>query len=275
VITVASRVHAALLGLACGDALGAPLEGLAVAQARHQFGWVTELRHDPADPYAPHIGTSITSQLITSARAALSTALEPLPPSNGGPADAPLARTLPIALMHRERGDILARRVAGTPRGTPTDVACAIYSLWIAELLDGVAMAAAWREALSIVRACHDSDPRRVGFASRAAAADFWNQLEELPSRTYEELQREEGGASTDKVLSTAAWCCLSARDVEETLALAVNLAGHSSAIAAVAGGAAGACYGEERIPRRWVEPLRAREELTILAHALVRVRAL
>ena len=275
VVTVPSRIHAALLGVACGDALGAPLDGLTMRQARHQHGWVTEMRGDDAGGQATATGTNITVQLIAAARAA-ATSHEPLDLTNETPEDAPLARTLPVALAHRGRGTMLARRVATKPRGTRTDVCCTIYTLWIAELLDGAGMHEAWRHAIQMAQVYTLGDARRMGTrASPVVPYDVWRQFETVQSVAYEQLQPSGHASHATELLQAAAWCCLNARDIEETLILAANLAGNASAISAIAGGAAGTCYGEERVPRRWVERLGVRDELQTIGHALAQARAL
>ena len=228
------------------------------------------------DGYAPATGTSITVQLMAAARAALATSHEPMDPTGEAPEDAPLLRTLPVALAHRGRGTMLARRVATNPRGTQTDVCCMLYTLWIAELIEGAVMHDAWRHAIAMAQVYTLGEARRTGAtASPILPYDFWRQFETVQSLGYDQLQPSGHARSAAEMLQAAAWCCLNARDLEETLTLTVNLAGHASAISAVAGGAAGTCYGEERVPRRWVERLRARDELFAIGHALAQARAL
>lgn len=52
-----------------------------------------------------------------------------------------------------------------------------------------------------------------------------------------------------------------------------VNLAGESDTMAAVADGAAGACYGAAAIPRRWLERLYQRERLEQVSERLSALR--
>lgn len=54
--------------------------------------------------------------------------------------------------------------------------------------------------------------------------------------------------------LEAAVWCCLHGDSLETILVDVVNLAGESDTMAAVAGGATGACYGAAAIPRCWLE---------------------
>lgn len=78
--------------------------------------------------------------------------------------------------------------------------------------------------------------------------------------------------ASTGYVLDSlqAALCCFNSTDsFEEALITAVNLGGDADTIAAITGQIAGAYYGVEEIPKRWLEKLHQRDEIQILAAQL------
>ena len=66
-------------------------------------------------------------------------------------------------------------------------------------------------------------------------------------------------------------------RNFEECLATTVNQGGDADTTGAIAGGLAGAYYGFEDIPRRWLKKMdkRVMEELTGLAEQLVRLSPL
>src|SRR5690606_9321577 len=84
----------------------------------------------------------------------------------------------------------------------------------------------------------------------------FWEWLAAVETLTYEQLQPSGYAGYVVECLEAAAWCCLKSQTLEEALVQAVNLAGEADTIAAVAGGAAGAFWGEEAIPPRWLEKL-------------------
>lgn len=66
-------------------------------------------------------------------------------------------------------------------------------------------------------------------------------------------------------VLSTvmaAFWALLNHNGLEETVVAAVALGGDADTNGAVTGALAGACYGAGAIPRRWIELLQPRDEL-------------
>jgi hypothetical protein len=90
----------------------------------------------------------------------------------------------------------------------------------------------------------------------------FWERLERIETLQYDDLLPSGYAGYVLECLEAAAWCCLRAGSLEQALILAVNLAGEADTIAAVAGGAAGAAWGRDAIPVRWLDELHHREEL-------------
>ena len=66
--------------------------------------------------------------------------------------------------------------------------------------------------------------------------------------------------------LKCALWCFLNTASLESAIVEAVNMGGDADTVGAVCGALAGACYGKEAIPPRWLEPLSGREEIEKLA---------
>jgi ADP-ribosyl-[dinitrogen reductase] hydrolase len=66
--------------------------------------------------------------------------------------------------------------------------------------------------------------------------------------------------------LQAAVWCFLKTSSFEDALVTAVNLGGDTDTVGAVCGALAGASYGLEAIPQRWLDPLQSREEILQLA---------
>lgn len=60
--------------------------------------------------------------------------------------------------------------------------------------------------------------------------------------------------------LEAALWCLLKTESFEECVLKAVNLGGDSDTTAAIAGGLAGALYGLDAIPQRWLDTLLKRD---------------
>ncbi|MCE5994105.1 ADP-ribosylglycohydrolase family protein [Pseudomonas sp. KCA11] len=75
-----------------------------------------------------------------------------------------------------------------------------------------------------------------------------------------------------DQVLAVGLWCALTARSLEEGVAMAVNHSGDSSSTGLVVGHLLGAQYGAAAIPPRWLERLELRQVITQVAEDIERV---
>lgn len=69
--------------------------------------------------------------------------------------------------------------------------------------------------------------------------------------------------------LDAALWCLARTDDFEQAVIEAVNLGGDTDTIGAVTGQLAGAVYGASAIPRRWRDGLHAADRIVALAHQL------
>ena len=72
--------------------------------------------------------------------------------------------------------------------------------------------------------------------------------------------------------LEAALWCFSKAHSVEETILMAANLGDDADTTAAIAGQLAGAFYGVAAIPKNWLAHLVMRDEITELADRLLTV---
>lgn len=80
--------------------------------------------------------------------------------------------------------------------------------------------------------------------------------------KNFADLKREEI-KSTGYVVDTleaALWCLLNTNSYEECVLTAVNLGNDTDTVAAVAGSLAGALYGYDSIPEKWLNTLKKRE---------------
>jgi ADP-ribosyl-[dinitrogen reductase] hydrolase len=190
-----------------------------------------------------------------------------------------LMRTLPVALAYADREAMLrqsARLSAMTHWDPQAEICCAVYCLWIRDLLDGEALQPAWRAALVAGRKLEERGkltPDTPG--PTPLPPGFWERLERVETMRYDDLQPSGYAGYVLECLETAAWCCLRAGSLEQTLILAVNLAGEADTIAAVAGGAAGAAWSRDAIPARWLAALYRREEIEQIGGRLAQVRQL
>lgn len=305
-----------MLGLACGDALGAPAEFMTQADLKAKWGtlkdmvgggcwapgeWTDDtgmalciaegILASPDDPVeetgrrflewretAKDVGNTISAALSAYegdwAAAARST-----PQASVGRAagNGSLMRTLPVALAYGVKDEELPRVAAQLSSMTHWDqeamTCCLVYCYWVGELLEGLTPEQAWRKALKTAakvaaKANWPGVPQEGG-----VSPEFWSRLEAVETLTYERLQPSGYAGRALECLEAAAWCCLNADSLEDALVKAVNLAGEADTIAAVAGGAAGACWGPEAIPRRWTDKLHQRAEVEQIATRLARLR--
>jgi ADP-ribosylglycohydrolase len=90
----------------------------------------------------------------------------------------------------------------------------------------------------------------------------FGRYYERVFSGNIETLKREDINSSGYVVdsLEAAIWCLLTTNNYEECVLKAVNLGEDTDTVAAIAGSLAGALYGIESIPEKWMEQLKKKE---------------
>jgi len=315
---IESRIVGAMLGLACGDALGAPAEFHDQAYVRQRWGTLTEMVGGgvwdpgewtddtgmalcvaegilsyPQDPIeasgrlflewkktSKDVGSTISAAL-SRFRGDWPAAAKSTPQARQGKAggNGSLMRTLPVALAYGPDIQAMAlqatRLSAMTHWDSQAETCCVIYCLWIDSLLRGQPLRDSWHEALKqgqeVARASRET-PETPGGQS-TFDGPFWTRLEAVETRTYAQLQPSGYAGYVVECLEAAAWCCLHSDTLEEALVQAVNLAGEADTIAAVAGGIAGAFWGVEAIPERWLEKLYRRADLEQTARRLRNLR--
>lgn len=276
-----SRVTGGLLGLACGDALGAAVHELTPAVARQRYGTVTEMLGDGAR--AAGQWSRDTATALAAVERILECPEDPLrsaaplgkqPTTDNGS----LAGSLAVALAYSDPRTLLvhgARLSALTHWHPQPEVCAAVYGLWIRELLAGADRYAGWREAIRAAR-----DYERGGALAldtpgpHPLPEDFWRRLENVTDLAYRDLQPSGHAGYCLECLEAAAWCAIFAADAEQAIVDAVNLAGAAATLGALAAGAAGVCWGVEALPPRWVETLADRARIRRLANEIAELRA-
>jgi ADP-ribosyl-[dinitrogen reductase] hydrolase len=315
-----SRIRAALLAHACGDALGAPAEFLDRDRVWIDMGVIRNL--DGGAGWEPGEWTDDTAMAVEVAEGILEAPGDPVPavgarwlrwaPTSkdlGGtiravfheykamgaraswPAAAQrapqvaagrsagtgsLMRSLPIALAFRDRTTMLtmSARISAMTHWDPLpEACCAVFCLWVSMLLDGADRTAAWHEAVADARRRFAAWPAVAGTPGPSPLPDgFWDRLTAIP-RLYEgHLVATWQGYVVD-CLECVVWHALKAASLEALLIAIANRGMESDTIGAIAGGAAGAYWGEDAIPQRWLTRLRDRERLSTLADRLADFR--
>ena len=134
-------------------------------------------------------------------------------------------------------------------------MACGIYSLIAAQLLDGKNIFDAVSFGMNDAKIFYGNDDAFKNF-SRLCEENF----AALP-----ENKIYSSGYVVD-TLEAALWCLLNTDDYKSLALKAVNLGEDTDTTAAVAGGLAGIFYGAESIPAEWLATLKRREYLEKIA---------
>ncbi len=199
---------------------------------------------------------------------ALSRLREGTPAAEAGPAqeldngNGSLMRVLPLALWHTGDDATLVRDARTQSLVTHghlrSQLACALYVLWVRRLLEEVERP--WEAAVATLRRMFPE-----GTSERA----------ELEQHLQPDLlEQGRGSGYVADSLRSSRWA-FSQGPYETAIKSAISLGVDTDTTAAIAGGAAGARDGLSAIPARWREGLRGEEEFRPLLEALLRHRGL
>ena len=299
------RSQGALLGLAVGDALGAPLEFKQADQiARDYGGPVREMLGGGSLGWKPGEWTDDTAMALCIAESILSqgcfdpedVAARFLRWFQSGPRDVGITISAAMrVLAGGERWDRVSRQVhealGGKSAGNGAIMRCAPLALLdycspdrlIADSIAS-ALITHWDErtqygaaalnlaiAALLQGAARDDALRGAADRVRAACPEVAALFETAGAGERADLC--PSGFSND-TLRLALWCFARTDSFEDALVAAVNLGGDADTGGAVCGALAGAHYGLAAIPARWLNPLYERERLLRLATQLAKLGA-
>jgi len=134
-------------------------------------------------------------------------------------------------------------------------MACGIYSLIAAQILNGKNISEAFSAGMTDAQNFYGAD-------------DTFKKFSRLCNENFAALP-EDKISSSGYVLDTleaALWCLLNTDDYKSLALKAVNLGGDTDTIGAIAGGLAGIFYGAEAIPAEWLATLKRRDYLEKIA---------
>lgn len=298
------RFRGVLLGLAVGEALGAPAGFCTALQIRERYGVITEMLGGGRCNLTPGETSDTTDMTLCLAESLADTgefaaedimtrylrwfdgcpcdvglvvrtvllsvrsgthwdlasrrAYEILGASTGG--NGSLMRCAPVGLRYWQNSD--ERRRVSHRESTLTHFdrlagwACVGFNDLLAAAIDGDLKASVVGIARSL-----DEEDRRVSAALREALEA---EAEEIQS-----------SVSVLDTLLAALWAVLHTGTFEEALCFAVNLGGDADTTAAVTGALAGAVYGEDGIPARWLAALEVRGRSAAVAERLLELALL
>ena len=185
--------------------------------------------------------------------------------------NAPIMRLAPVPLAYASRPQQAfeyAALSARTTHGDPRAIDAARLLAWLI-----VAAVAGLDKETVLGEACHPVIPG-MKVPVLEGLAPLHPEIEEIAAGSYKRRQPPEikGTGFVVRSLEAALWALYNTETWEEGALAAVNLGDDADTTAAVYGQLAGAIYGPEAIPERWLEKLVMREELEDLAHTLFKL---
>ena len=180
---------------------------------------------------------------------------DPLYPPQSG--NGSLMRLAPVAIRWRHDSAMAIRMAEAQSVPTHPTMECVESCQLLASLLVDLMQGAPLNDALN-------SAQKRIDFTAPTVAA--------IATGEWRQKSRDEirsGGYVID-TLEAALWAIYHSDDFEDALILAVNLAHDADTVGAVTGQLAGAMYGMDAIPNRWLETLAWRQEISAVAKTLL-----
>lgn len=151
-------------------------------------------------------------------------------------------RCAPIALFHTWNMSMLladSRRSARITHADPkAQSSCVLVNTAIAHFLAGGGKEDAWSHGMKFLAPLEK---------------ETWKRLPQLASLGEEDIS---SSGYTVPTVEAAFWSLLRADSFEEAVETAAGLGGDADTVAAITGALAGAYYGYDAIPRRWLDPL-------------------
>jgi ADP-ribosylglycohydrolase len=280
------RFRGAILGLAIGDALGMPVEGLSEEEIRNKFGKIEDFIPSP-DGFKAGEWTDDTEQMLILAKSIFETVY--FNPENfaeklkramysgklikAGPTTRKAIYNLQRGIPWNKAGIIAdtcgaAMRVA--PIGSfyysiPNLVEKYAYISSIVTHKGSAAIAGAVAISISLSCICRDFTDDEI--------------IEEVVAKTqrYDDLVSDKISGNSASGFTMLSWDAVPAAfyffrntdSYEECVIKAVNSGGDTDSIAAMAGAMKGAEMGIQNIPSRWVENVKDSEYLLEVADGL------
>jgi ADP-ribosyl-[dinitrogen reductase] hydrolase len=288
---ILSRARAAFLGLAIGDALGAPAEFMTRGEIQQKHGVLKEMAGGGWLRLKPGQVTDDTEMSLCVARGIVKA---------GGWSLAAIADNLAAWLKSKpiDVGDTCRRGIRnymlkGTLETPPNEwdggngaamrmVPVALFTLLDESLLNSCSIQQAHlthnnplsdAASISLGRLLHLALTGRSMNQMRREAEQF---IDRYPTFAFDPYKGLATGYVVD-TMQTVFHCFFRARSFESCVIETVNQGGDADTTGAIAGALAGAYFGEENIPSRWVKKLDKKvvAEIQELAERLVRLSPL
>jgi ADP-ribosyl-[dinitrogen reductase] hydrolase len=287
-----------LVGLACGDALGSSVE----FQEKGKFNEVTEMIGGGVFNLPPGFWTDDTSMMLCLAASLVTCqrfdAMDQMErycrwmdegyfsstgicfdignttrysllkfQKTGDPFSGPsiettsgngsLMRLAPIALFYYPKINEIINYSAESSRTTHASTECVESCQILGSLIGQILLGENKANLLDNTR-FNPKSPKLVELIK----GDFVN-------KTYDEIY---GLGYVIKTLEAALWCFFNTNTFEDALVTAVNLGDDADTVGAVVGQIAGAYYGYDEIPKKWINKLYMHSEIRIMAEEIFEV---
>ncbi|MDS0284468.1 ADP-ribosylglycohydrolase family protein [Haloarcula onubensis] len=289
-----------LLGLACGDALGRPVEFRSPEQITEQHGTLTDMVGHGTHGQPAGTVTDDTDLALCIARSLVEQAAfdgQDIADRfaawyDGGPFDIGLMTADAISEYQsgtswRDAGrEVWQRRPEGSNAGNGSIMRCAPHAIAFADSLDSLDRVSKQSSAIThhdtrcqygcvllnhIIAGYLDGDDEPVTDAVARIDGDAPDELVEtirLVPDIVNETQLENTGYVVH-TLQTSLFDAVTADTAEEAIIASVNRGGDTDTLGAVTGAIAGARFGADALPDRWLDTLEYRDELALLGTAL------
>lgn len=292
------RFRGALLGLAVGEALGAPAEFLTAEQIVERFGVIADMLGGGCHDVAPGQTTDATDMALRLAESlAERGAHDPADVMaryrdwfEGRPRDVSLTvRTVLLSYRAGTPWDLASRRaweILGHPvAANGSLMRCAPLALLYfgdaerrreasldESMLTHFDPLAGWACAAFndlVVAAMRDELRKQLPVVVASIDEEDRRISTALLEAPVAEPEEVKNSAFVVDSLRTALWAVLRAATFEEALCTVVNLGDDADTVGAITGALAGALHGEAGIPARWLEALQLGEPLRAVAGRL------
>lgn len=297
------RFRGVLLGLATGEALGAPVEFLTADQIVERYGVLTDMVGGGCHEVEPGEATDATDMMLCLAESLADRGAFDAEDVmeryrrwfESSPRDVSLTvRTVLLSYRSGTHWDLASRRafeILGSPTaGNGSLMRCAPLALLYVS--DPEARHSTTQRESTLTHFDSLAGWSCVAFNDLVVAALAGELRERLPDvavaideedkrvsatlREAVEAEPEEiqSSAFVLDTLRTAVWSVLRTGTFEEAVCLAVNLGNDADTAGAVTGALAGAVHGVNGIPSRWLDVLCARERVEAAADRLAELAA-
>jgi len=289
-----------LLGLACGDALGRPVEFQSAETIAEQHGRVTGMLGHGTHGKPAGTVTDDTDLALCIARSLVEREgfdgqdvadrfreWYEAGPFDVGLMTADAIREYGEGTSWRDAGrEVWQRRPEGSNAGNGSVMRCAPYAVAFADdpgtLVDVSTQSSAITHydprctygcailnctIAGFLRGADDPLDAALGRVQGDAPDELVESLRLVPELVDGEQVQTAGYVL--HTLRTALYDALTAETAEEAVSTAVNRGGDTDTVGAVTGALAGARFGVDALPERWVDTVEYRDDLELLGHAL------